>query len=71
MHLKKIKENGKFHKALIKNNIHTDSDLKQMYKKDRDKLKDEVMTTVMMFIITYILCLMSINYICMWMNNPS
>ncbi|KAI9185080.1 hypothetical protein LWI28_003963 [Acer negundo] len=42
-HLKKIKEGGKFHKALIENNIRTDSDLKQMYKKDHDKLKDEIL----------------------------
>ncbi|KAK1581058.1 hypothetical protein Q3G72_002689 [Acer saccharum] len=43
MHLKKIKEDGKFHKALIENNIRTNSDLKQMYKKDRDKLKHEIL----------------------------
>ncbi|TXG65201.1 hypothetical protein EZV62_006476 [Acer yangbiense] len=38
-HLKKIKEGGKFHKALIDNNIHTDSDLKQMCKTNREKLR--------------------------------
>ncbi|KAK2638102.1 hypothetical protein Ddye_025897 [Dipteronia dyeriana] len=39
-HVKKIEKGGKFHKALIDNNIHTESDLKQMCKTNRDKLRE-------------------------------
>ncbi|KAK3170471.1 hypothetical protein Dsin_032959 [Dipteronia sinensis] len=38
-HLEKITEGGKFHKALIENNIRLGSDLKLMYETDPDKLK--------------------------------
>ncbi|TXG65218.1 hypothetical protein EZV62_006493 [Acer yangbiense] len=38
-HLAKIKEGGKFHKALIDNNIRSGSKLKEMYKNDPGKLR--------------------------------
>ncbi|KAK4851270.1 hypothetical protein QYF36_013741 [Acer negundo] len=39
-HLEKIKEGGKFHKALTDNHIRSGSDLKLMYKTDREKLRE-------------------------------